>query len=321
LIKYNLIYFIFERREQKKSVITILCSNFNLKICVPATSANLGPGFDSLGIALKLRNCVEIQPSKFSSVSIRGEGSDNPKMKGNNLFINIFNKQFHSIVGTQDVKFKFTFFNNIPMSRGLGSSSAVIISALASACMAAGVTPVKKRILNQALEYEAHPDNIAPATMGGFTVSVIDKQKVHTLKQKIPPYLKAVMVIPDQPISTLQSRNTLPKVYSKEKAIFNLSHSSLLTAAFFNEDWEMLRIASQDRFHQKIRMKALPELFVVQKIALDYGALMSTLSGSGSSFFNMLYIEDVPALKHKLETQFPKFQIKVLDFDNEGLEV
>ena len=141
-----MIYFIFERREQKKSVITILCSNFNLKICVPATSANLGPGFDSLGIALKLRNCVEIQPSKFSSVSIRGEGSDNPKMKGNNLFINIFNKQFHSIVGTQDVKFKFTFFNNIPMSRGLGSSSAVIISALASACMAAGVTPVKKRI-------------------------------------------------------------------------------------------------------------------------------------------------------------------------------
>ena len=83
----------------------------------------------------------------------------------------------------------------------------------------------------------------------------------------------------------------------------------------------MLRIASQDRFHQKIRMKALPELFVVQKIALDYGALMSTLSGSGSSFFNMLYIEDVPALKHKLEAQFPKFQIKVLDFDNEGLEV
>jgi homoserine kinase len=129
------------------------------------------------------------------------------------------------------------------------------------------------------------------------------------------------MVIPDQPISTLQSRNTLPKVYSKEKAIFNLSHSSLLTAAFFNEDWEMLRIASQDRFHQKIRMKALPELFIVQKIALDYGALMSTLSGSGSSFFNMLYIEDVPALKHKLEAQFPKFQIKVLDFDNEGLQV
>lgn len=292
-----------------------------MKICVPATSANLGPGFDSLGLALKLRNCVDIKPSKFLSVSIKGEGADNPKMKGNNLFINIFNEHYRSIVGRRENKFKFTFFNNIPMSRGLGSSSAVIISALASACKAAGVTPVKKRILNQALEYEPHPDNIAPATMGGFTVSILDKQKVYTQKKKIPPYLKAVMVIPNQPISTSQSRTILPKVYSKEKAVFNLSHSSFLTAAFFNEDWELLRLAAKDKFHQKQRMRNLPELFTVQKIALDYGALMSTLSGSGSSFFNLLYKEDVPALRTKLETLFPKFKIMVLDLDNDGLQV
>jgi len=292
-----------------------------VKICVPATSANLGPGFDSLGLALKLRNCVDIKPSKFLSVSIKGEGADNPKMKGNNLFINIFNEHYRSIVGRRENKFKFTFFNNIPMSRGLGSSSAVIISALASACKAAGVTPVKKRILNQALEYEPHPDNIAPATMGGFTVSILDKQKVYTQKKKIPPYLKAVMVIPNQPISTSQSRTILPKVYSKEKAVFNLSHSSFLTAAFFNEDWELLRLAAKDKFHQKQRMRNLPELFTVQKIALDYGALMSTLSGSGSSFFNLLYKEDVPALRTKLETLFPKFKIMVLDLDNDGLQV
>ena len=292
-----------------------------MKICVPATSANLGPGFDSLGIALKLRNCVDIRPSNFFSVSIKGEGSDNPKMKGNNLFINIFNEHYRSILGKRDAKFKFTFYNNIPMSRGLGSSSAVIISALASACKAAGVNPIKKRILNQALEYEPHPDNIAPATMGGFTVSILDKQKVHTLKKKIPPYLKAVMVIPDKAISTSQSRTTLPRVYSKDKAIFNLSHSSFLTAAFFNEDWESLRMASKDKFHQKQRMKSLPELFTVQKVALDYGALMSTLSGSGSSFFNLLYKEDVPALKQKLESIFPNFKVQVFDFDNDGLQV
>jgi homoserine kinase len=292
-----------------------------LKICVPATSANLGPGFDSLGLALKLRNCVDIRPSNFFSVSIKGEGEDNPKMKGNNLFINIFNEHYRNIVGKVDSKFKFTFYNNIPMSRGLGSSSAVIISALASACEAAGVTPVKRRILNQALEYEPHPDNIAPATMGGFTVSILDKQKVYTQKKKIPPYLKAVMVIPDQPISTSQSRTTLPKAYSREKAVFNLSHSSFLTGAFFNEDWELLRVASKDKFHQKQRMRNLPELFTVQKIAHDYGALMSTLSGSGSSFFNMMYKEDVPALKAKLETIFPSFKILVLDFDNDGLQV
>jgi homoserine kinase len=292
-----------------------------MKICVPATSANLGPGFDSLGLALKLRNCVDIKPSNFFSVSIKGEGADNPKMKGNNLFINIFNEHYRNVMGRRDAKFKFTFYNNIPMSRGLGSSSAVIISALASACEAAGVTPVKRRLLNQALEYEPHPDNIAPATMGGFTVSILDRNKVFTQKKKIPPYLKAVMVIPDQPISTSQSRTTLPKAYSKEKAIFNLSHSSFLTAAFFNEDWELLRLAAKDKFHQKQRMRNLPELFTVQKIALDYGALMSTLSGSGSSFFNLLYKEDVPALKQKFETLFPNFRVMVLDFDNDGLQV
>jgi homoserine kinase len=292
-----------------------------LRICVPATSANLGPGFDTLGIALKLKNCVDIKPSKFFSVSIKGEGEDNPKMKGNNLFINIFNEHYRSIVGKRDTKFKFTFYNNIPMSRGLGSSSAVIVSALASACEAAGVTPVKRRILNSALEYEPHPDNIAPAVMGGFTVSILEKQKVFTQKKKIPPYLKALIVIPDQPISTSQSRTTLPKVYSKEKAIFNLSHSSFLTGAFFNEDWELLRLASKDKFHQKQRMRNLPELFNVQKIALDYGALMSTLSGSGSTFFNLLYKEDIPQLKRKLETTFPHFRVQVFDFDNEGLQI
>ena len=207
------------------------------------------------------------------------------------------------------------------MSRGMGSSSAVVISALASACEMAGVSHVKKRILNEALIYEPHPDNIAPATMGGFTVSILYKQKVHTQRKKIPPYLKALMVIPDQQISTHQSRTVLPKMYSRDKTVFNLSHSSFLTAAFFNEDWEMLRFASKDKMHQKQRMKNVPELFLVQKIALDYGALMSTLSGSGSSFFNLLYKEDIPALKTKLEAVFPNFTILPLDFDNEGLQV
>ncbi len=293
-----------------------------MKICVPATSANLGPGFDTLGVALKLKNCVDIKPSKFFSVSIKGEGADNPKMKGNNLFINIFNEHYRSIIGKNSSgKFKFTFYNNIPMSRGLGSSSAVIVSALASACEAAGVSAVKRRILNHALLHEPHPDNIAPATMGGFTVSILEKQKVFTQKKKVPPYLKALVVIPNQTISTSQSRTTLPKVYSKEKSVFNLSHASFLTAAFFNEDWELLRLASKDKFHQKQRMRNLPELFTVQKIALDYGALMSTLSGSGSTFFNLLYKEDVMPLKTKFETLFPNYTIRVLDFDNEGLQI
>ncbi len=291
-------------------------------ISVPATSANLGPGFDTLGIALDLRNEVHIKKSKFFSISIRGEGSKNFKLKGNNLFIRVFNEFYRNLTDTKTkVKFRFTFYNNIPLSRGLGSSSAVIVSAIAAAYEAAGVAISKKKILDLALTYEPHPDNITPAVMGGFNVAVVENDKVYSIKKDMPDSLKAVVVIPNKPISTAHSRTKLPKNYAKDDAVFNLSHSALLTAAFFNEDWDMLKIASKDRFHQDIRMNAMPILFDVQKTALENGALMSTLSGSGSTFFNMVYKDDANRLSEILKKRFPEFNIKIINFDNDGLMV
>ncbi|WP_281951328.1 homoserine kinase [Nitrosophilus kaiyonis] len=291
-------------------------------ISVPATSANLGPGFDTLGIAINLRNEVHIKESKFFSVSIKGEGAKNFKLKGNNLFIRIFNEYFRNLTDIKNrPKFRFTFYNNIPLSRGLGSSSAVIVSAIAAAYEMAGVSVPKRKILNLALTYESHPDNITPAVMGGFNVAVVENNRVYSIKKEIPKNLKAVVVIPNKPISTAQSRTKLPKFYNKEDAIFNLSHSSLLTAAIFAHDWEMLKIASKDRFHQNIRMKNMPILFEVQKIALENGALMSTLSGSGSTFFNMVYQDDAQKLKEILKKSFTDFRVEMYDFDNDGLIV
>ncbi len=289
-------------------------------ISVPATSANLGPGFDTLGLALTLHNKVDFKPSRFFSVAIKGEGESNPRLKGNNLFIGIFNEHYKKLTQRQQ-NYKFTFYNQIPMSRGLGSSSAVIVSAIASAHEAAGVRVSKRRILNHALVYEPHPDNITPAVLGGFTTSIVEKQKVFAQVKHLPSYLKAVVVIPNKPISTARSRTNLPRSYSKDNAVFNLSHTAMTVAAFWNEDWEMLRLATQDRFHQKIRMKMLPELFAVQKTAYDGGALMSTLSGSGSTFFSMVYDHDASALSNRLKQKFPDFNVKVLDFDNFGLQV
>jgi homoserine kinase len=289
-------------------------------ISVPATSANLGPGFDSLGLALSMRNRVEFNPSRFFSLSIRGQGEDNPKLKGNNLFVSIFNDHYKRLTQKKQ-NFKFVFHNQIPMSRGLGSSSAVIISAIASAHEAAGIRVSKRRILNHALFYEPHPDNITPAVMGGFNVATLEKNKVFSQKKHMPPYLKAVVVIPNKPISTARSRTALPKSYAKDNAVFNLSHTALTVASFFNENWEMLRISTQDRFHQKIRMKLLPELFGVQKLAYDNGALMSTLSGSGSTFFNMVYDEDATMLAETFRQNFPEFDVQILDFDNDGLVI
>ncbi|MDH5464895.1 MAG: homoserine kinase [Thiovulaceae bacterium] len=289
-------------------------------ISVPATSANLGPGFDTLGLSLNLRNYVDLKPSNIFSVSIKGEGEKNPRLKGNNMFVNIFYEHYKSITGERD-NFRFIFNNSIPLSRGLGSSSAVIVSAITAAYEAAGVRITKRKLLNHALVYEPHPDNITPAIMGGFNTAVVEKNKVYSQKKSIPSYLKAVVVIPNKPISTAKSRTILPKSYSKETAVYNLSRSSLMVSAFFNENWELLRIASRDRFHQKARMKTLPELFSVQKLAIDNGALMSTLSGSGSTFFNMVYAEDASKVAQKLRNRFSEFRVLELDFDNDGVVV
>ena len=291
-----------------------------MTISVPATSANLGPGFDTLGLAVDLRNRVEFHPSKFFSVCIKGEGEDNPRLKGNNLFISIFNEHYARLTKHKQ-NFKFTFYNQIPMSRGLGSSSAVIVSAVASAHEAANIRVSKRRILNHALVYEPHPDNITPAVMGGFNVATIEKNKVFSQKKHLPDYLKAVVVIPNKQMNTSKSRSVLPKSYSKENAVYNLSHSALTVAAFFNEDWEMLKLAAQDRFHQKARMKTLPELFSVQKVAYESGALMSTLSGSGSTFFSLTYDEDAAMIANKMRQKFPDFAVKILDLDNNGLVI
>lgn len=291
-----------------------------MTISVPATSANLGPGFDSLGLSVDLRNRVEFKPSRFFSIAIKGEGEGNPRLKGNNLFISIFNDHYKRLTQRRQ-NFKFVFYNQIPMTRGLGSSSAAIVSAISTAHEAAGVRVSKRRILNHALVYEPHPDNIAPAVMGGFNAATVEKQKVFSQKKHLPDYLKAVVVIPNKPMSTARSRTTLPRSYSKENAVYNLSHTALTVAAFFNEDWEMLRLAAQDRFHQKARMKQLPELFAVQRLAYEEGALMSTLSGSGSTFFNMVYDEDAQKLATSFGQRFPDFIVKVLDFDNDGLVI
>ena len=291
-----------------------------MRISVPATSANLGPGFDTLGLALDIRNYVSIKPAKFHSVSLKGEGSDNPKLKDNNMFISTFN-DFYQNLSKERRQFRFEFQNEIPMSRGLGSSSAVIISAIASAYAIEGIQIDDKKLLNLALSYESHPDNITPAVMGGFTVSTINENEVFFIRKELPKSLKAVVVIPNRPISTNLARKALPFKYSKEDAVFNISHSSLLTAAFMSEDWRMLKKASKDRFHQYYRMKQMPELFAVQKVALRNGALMSTLSGSGSTFFNMTNAKDAPRLVKKLQDNFPHFKIFACDFDNTGVKV
>jgi len=287
-------------------------------ISVPATSANLGPGFDTLGLAIDLRNEIIIKPSKFLSISTHGEGADNPRIKKNTLFLSIFNEHYKRLTG-KTRSFRFEFHNRIPISRGLGSSSAVIVAALAAAYTAAGEKYNKREILNLALRYEPHPDNITPAVMGGFNVACVENDRVYSKKRRLPDYLKAVVVVPDKTISTARSRTVLPKVYRKEETVYSLSRAAYMTALFMSESWDLLRIASKDKLHQVRRMKMMPELFDVQKTALRNGALMSTLSGSGSTFFNLVYEDDADKIHNVLQERFPQFRVFTLNLDNYGV--
>jgi len=291
-----------------------------LKIKIPATSANLGPGFDCLGLAIALYNEVCIKPSSYQSISVKGEGEENAKLKKNNIFVSIFYDIYQELVGKKD-PFRFEFSNNIPFSRGLGSSSAVIVGAIASAYEMAGVKASRETILNKALLYETHPDNIAPAVFGGFTSSIVENGKVRTLKKELSEKLTVVMVIPDRPMSTAHSRTLLPKSYPMKNVVYNVSRSSQLVAAFFSENWEFLRMASKDCMHEHRRMKQMRELFEVREIALKSGALMSTLSGSGSSFFNLVKSDDAQKIATALKNAFGMFRVEIFELDNNGFEI
>lgn len=287
-------------------------------ISVPATSANLGPGFDCLGLSLNFRNRFKITYAKETKVVISGEGVDRLRADENNLFVKIFRETFEDLAQVQE-HFHFHLLNQIPISRGMGSSSAMIIGAISGAFLMAGKRLDKGAILNRAIQYEKHPDNIAPATFGGFVVSMLEKRKVFYLKQVLPKEIQAVMVIPDRPMNTKQSRSLLPQEYNIRDCVFNISHASFLSSIFWSGKWEFLRIASQDVLHQDHRMKLFPILKDVQKFALANGALMSTLSGSGSSMFNLCFNEDKEKLAKRLSERFKKFRVLMLEFDNLGV--
>lgn len=291
-----------------------------MKILVPATSANLGPGFDCLGLSLNFFNETIIERSKFFSIGVHGEGENNIYLKKNNIFIHIFNEIYQKLNGKKD-NFRFVFHNHIPLSRGMGSSSAVIIGAIASAYELSGFKVDKEIVLNEALKFENHPDNISPAVLGGFVCSLVHDNKVLTLKKTIDKDLKAIMTIPNVAMNTQKSRNVLAKNISLEDGVFNLTHSSFLTACFLERKYDLLRYASLDRLHQKQRMKILPELFEVQKISLKNNALMSTLSGSGSSFFTLSYKDDARKIQKQIKNKFSNFRVEIFDFDDEGFKI
>ncbi len=263
-----------------------------VKVSVPATSANLGPGFDTLGVGLDVRNIIEMQETGILDVVIdipgHGEALERPE---NNMVYQAALKVFER-TGYHPYGLYIKEDVGIPVARGMGSSAAAIVGGLVAANalvekMTGRPQLDRDELLRMAVEIEGHPDNVTPAMVGGFTVCCMDEVRGPLHVRFDPPAgLQAVVVMPEVPITgkkTEKSRGVLPTEVSLKDAVYNLNRTALLVAALAQGRVDLLSVATQDRLHQPYRASLVPGLRAVFQAALDAGARGVALSGAGPS--------------------------------------
>ena len=259
-----------------------------IKIRVPATTANLGPGFDCLGLALKLYLNLEIEEIEEGLViEYQGEGAkkfsakkkeDTLTWKSINLVLKKTGKDIHK------KGLKIRVLNEIPITRGLGSSSSAIIGGIVGAARFYNIDLTNQEILELALTLEGHMDNITPALIGGLTLAYkTGREEIKWIGIKTPPDLRIVVAIPEFTLNTREMRKVLPQKVALSKAIFNLSRSALLVNALQNSDWEVLPEAMVDRLHQPYRAPFIPGIEDMFSQIKKTGLAGVALSGSGPS--------------------------------------
>lgn len=261
-----------------------------VRVRIPATSANLGPGFDCLGMALSLYNYVNLEASDTFQITLKGDYTTGIATDENNLIWKSMCTLWKAI-GFSIPTASLVLENNVPPARGMGSSSAAIIGGLVAANEFAGGALSKQDILQLANKIEGHPDNVAPALLGGITLAVTTETTVIARTLHSSPHFTALAIVPDFHLSTEKSRKVLPSSISRADAVFNLSRTALLVEAFIHENYELLKEGMQDRLHQNQRANLVPGLAETLKVALDNGAYGSALSGSGPTILALVSAE------------------------------
>lgn len=295
-----------------------------IHIRVPATSANMGSGFDSIGIALQLYNNlwieeldkrgVEIEIRKKQAISI-------PADKTNLIYRTMVD--FYAEIGKIMPGVKIIQEDNIPVTRGLGSSAACIVAGLIAANHLSGCNYSKNELAQMAAKIEGHPDNTNPALFGGMVVGAIDlSDGMKFVKLDLPKNLKFAIMVPDFPISTEASREVLPEMVSRQDAIFNSSRAALLVASVITGNINNLGMAMDDRLHQPYRKQLIPEMNRIFKASKGYGALGAYLSGAGSTLMAVLSEENENEFKEKmsayLESMPHEWNLTLLKPDSDG---
>ena len=294
-----------------------------IKVRIPATTANMGPGFDSLGMALKLYNEVEIKEKKGETVILNNGKKSEEDYKKHLIYV--------SLTKTLDIfnyKYEGFFINvskcDIPICRGLGSSAACIIGGVSAANALMGNIMSRDKIIEIATEIEGHPDNIVPAVVGGMVVSIKDGEKINYSKVMVPDKLKFAAMIPDFQVSTAISRGVLPEVYLKEDCIFNISRSSMLISALYNGEFDKLRICFNDKIHQPYRKELIKNSEKIFKKVKEIGAIGEFISGSGSTLMAVIDKNEQnfeKEIKSFLEGFEDKWKVILLEPDMEGMQV
>jgi homoserine kinase len=254
---------------------------------VPATTANLGPGFDALGLALDLWNEAEFAATKDKKItlSIAGEGAGLLPTDANNAIVDAA-LQVYDLAGKPCPGLRIHCVNRVPLSSGLGSSSAAMLTGLLGANALLGEPFSRERILKLAIENEGHPDNVAPAMLGGLVASIIHDSHVVSLRltltsQRTP--IHVTVVFPEFDFPTKQARAILPKQVERRDAIYNISRAVIVTEAFRVGDLKMLGDAMSDRLHQPYRLPLIPGAQAAMDAMKQAGAAAVALSGAGPS--------------------------------------
>ena len=260
-----------------------------IRVRVPATSANVGAGFDALGLAVSMYNVVEFSPCDRLEIST----SDGTKVPtGSSNLVYRAAKAVYDQVDRPFTGLRMVQTNTIPMARGLGSSSACIVAGILGANALLGGPLTRRQMLTLATAIEGHPDNVAPAMLGGFVTSAFDEGQVYSVKKDIREDLVFGAFVPDFKLLTEQARQALPGTVSHKDAVYNRSRAALATAAFCDGEYDLLHVATKDALHQKYRLPLIPGGAEVFELALDLGAYAVYLSGAGPTIMAVLHRSD-----------------------------
>ena len=290
-----------------------------VEVKVPATSANMGAGFDTLGVALNLYNKITVEEiDKGLKIQTLNKGYV-PRDERNLIYRAIMT--LFDYVGYTPKGLKITQNSEIPMTRGLGSSSACIVGGMLCANVISGRKLNYGEIVNLASRMEGHPDNVGPAMYGGFCVSLIEDDKTIVKSIKVNPNIRFALMIPNYFVSTRQSREALPDYVSFNDAVYNISHASILQAAFVSGDTKCLKYGVRDKLHQPYRKGIVEGIDEIFNTSYELGSCATYLSGSGPTISSILdggYDDFKRGMKSYFSEKSLEWDCKIVEINNVG---